>query len=435
MRQLFTLLLLISTIFSVTAQETISFSKTEILQKVKENNQQLKISEQNVKISQGELQQSSAIFLPNISVSHTAMATTNPLMAFGSKLNQEILTTADFNPSLLNNPQQIENFTTKIEVLQPLINLDGLYQRNAAKLKTTANKLQTQRTEEALILEANKIYMQLQLAYRTITVLEKAKNTALENKKIAMHNFEEGYLKQADVLAVEVRVLEVENQLNFAQNNVLNTSNYLSLLMNDTSGFIIKPSDSLTIEFNTNPNTTLSKNRTDIKAMRLTSDTYKQLYKSEKMTFLPRLNAFANYELHDDALFKTTANGYTFGAQLSWNLFEGNKRFGKLKSSKAHYKKSKIEFQSYLQKSQLELNKAVRNFEQTKSQLKLASLAMEQSKKAFEIRNNRFKEGLEKPSDLLNAETKYAQKQLDYYTAIFQHNYAIAYLQFLSNQH
>ncbi len=37
---------------------------------------------------------------------HTGISTTNPLMAFGSKLNQEILTQADFNPDLLNNPEQ-----------------------------------------------------------------------------------------------------------------------------------------------------------------------------------------------------------------------------------------------------------------------------------------------------------------------------------------
>lgn len=37
-------------------------------------------------------------FLPNITASHTGMATTNLLMALGSKLNQEIITTNEFNP-------------------------------------------------------------------------------------------------------------------------------------------------------------------------------------------------------------------------------------------------------------------------------------------------------------------------------------------------
>jgi outer membrane protein TolC len=48
------------------------------------------------------------------------------------------------------------------------------------------------------------------------------------------------------------------------------------------------------------------------------------------------------------------------------------------------------------------------------------------------IRTNRFEQGLEKTSDLLMAETQFAQKQLEYYQTIFEYNYAQAYLQFLT---
>ena len=55
-----------------------------------EQNSRLKISVEAFNEAKGDYRQSNAIFLPNISVSHTGFATTNPLMAFGSKLNQEI---------------------------------------------------------------------------------------------------------------------------------------------------------------------------------------------------------------------------------------------------------------------------------------------------------------------------------------------------------
>ncbi len=63
------------------------------------------------------------------------MATTNPLLAFGFKMNQEIVTQADFDPNKLNNPSQINLFATKFEVQQPIINVDGIFQRKAAKAK------------------------------------------------------------------------------------------------------------------------------------------------------------------------------------------------------------------------------------------------------------------------------------------------------------
>ena len=61
-------------------------------------------------------------------------------------------------------------------------------------------------------------------------------------------------------------------------------------------------------------------------------------------------------------------------------------------------------------------------------------LALEQSKESLRIRENRFKEGLEKTSDLLLAETQYAQKQLEYYQTIFEYNYAQAYLEYLTKE-
>jgi hypothetical protein len=56
-------------------------------------------------------------------------------MAFGSKLNQATITASDFNPEILNNPDRTTNFATKIEVLQPIINVDGLYGRQAARAR------------------------------------------------------------------------------------------------------------------------------------------------------------------------------------------------------------------------------------------------------------------------------------------------------------
>ena len=71
-------------------------------------------------------------------------------------------------------------------------------------------------------------------------------------------------------------------------------------------------------------------------------------------------------------------------------------------------------------------------FLDAQNNLKLTELALQQSKEALRIRTNRFKEGLEKTTDLLQAETKFAQKQLEHYTTIFQYNYALAYVQFLT---
>ena len=428
---LLSFVLLFSTML-VKAQQVLPISKHDVLTKVSESNTSLKISEQDFNQAKADYRQTNAVLLPNISVSHTGIATTNPLMAFGSKLNQEILTQSDFNPALLNDPSQIENYATKFEIQQPLINVDGMFQRKAAKTKMQAMELQTARTSDYLEFEVDKAYMQLQLAYKAVDVLEKALEAANANKKLADNSFAQGYLQRSDVLAVEVRVTEVQNQLQSAKSNVSNASNYLSFLMNDSQDVVYKPSDSLTIATFELDNKSVSESRSDIQAMQLASDAYMNMHKADKMAFLPRLNAFGSYELYDDQVFQGDANGYLFGAQLSWNVLEGTKRFGKAQKSKAEFEKSKLQLEQYVSQSNLEFNKAKRMLLDAENKLKLTELALQQSEESLRIRTNRFKEGLEKTSDLLITETQFAQKQLEYYQTIFEYNYAQAYLNFLT---
>ncbi len=420
---------------SLHSQEIKLISKQEVIDRVHENNATIKISERSFDMAKADFRQTNAVLLPNISISHTGIATTNPLMVFGSKLNQEILTAADFDPNLLNNPDQIRNFATKIEVQQPIINIDGFYQRKAAKTKMQAAELQTIRTKDYLIFEVEKAYMQLQLAYKAVDVLEKVFKTAMANKSLAENSFKQGYLQRADVLAVEVRVTEVQNQLQNAKSNVQNASNYLSFLMNENDAYILKPSDSLTITtFAMKTGETISNDRADIKAMEIASLAYETMHKAAKMAFLPRLNAFGSYELYDDNMFQTNANGYLVGAQLSWNVFEGSKRFGKAQKSKAEHERSKLQYDQYLSQSNLEFNRAKRMLLDAENKLKLTKLALQQSEESLRIRTNRFKQGLEKTSDLLTTETQFSQKQLEYYQTIFEYNYAQAYLNFLTKE-
>ena len=64
--------------------------------------------------------------------------------------------------------------------------------------------------------------------------------------------------------------------------------------------------------------------------------------------------------------------------------------------------------------------------------MKLSKLAFEQSQEAYRIRSNRFTQGLEKTTDLLQSETLQSQKELEYLQAVFEYNFAQEYLQFLT---
>ncbi len=416
------------------SQDTLAISKAEIWQKASDKNTQIKLAQQNFNAAQADYRQSNALFLPNITASHTGISTTNPLMAFGSKLNQGILTAADFNPTLLNKPDNVQNFTTKIEVLQPLINIDGLYARKAAKYKMEAYQLQTERTKEYLELEVNKAFMQLQLSYKAVSVLTKANTTAKANLQLVENYFAQGMLQKTDLLNVQVRVNEIKNQLQYAKTNVQNASDYLAFLLNEnTTNKVYKPIEALENSIVVTALTTkLSDSRKDIQAMEKSAAAYRKMLQSSKMTFLPNLNAFGNYQVNDNVIFGAKSKGYLVGAQLSWTLFDGYKTIGKIEKAKAELQKAEIETEQYKAQSQLELSKTNRQLKDADNKVSLSKLALEQSQEAFRIRQNRFTQGLEKTTDLLTSETQMIQKELEFLQAVFEYNFTQQYLQFLT---
>ncbi len=432
-RNIFIFLLGISGIIDVFAQDTVLVSRQGLIEKIN-NNLQVQLSSSEVEISNGDLLQSRSLFLPSVTISHTAMVTNNPLMAFGSKLNQEVVGVEDFDPSRLNDPSRIDNYATDISILQPLINLDGINQRQAAKIQKEARVLQTERTKEYVEMELVKAYMQLQLTYMSIDVLKRAENTVNHAAKTIEDYFDQGLVQMSDVLAVKVRENEVENQLQEARSNVRNASDRLVFMIDDELGTGIYKPINLTFpvvdEFD--PETELDDTRKDIMAMDLSVHGRERLLNSSRSTALPRLNAFGSYQLYDDNLFGMDAGGYLMGVQLSWNIFNGYKNIGKIEKAKAGLLKSKLENENYKAKSQLELNVAKRQLQDARDRVRLTKQAFEHSREAFRIRQDRFSEGLEKTTDYLMSETQMYKKELEHQQAIFEYHSTKELVRFLT---
>ena len=426
--------LIIFTMMSeIRAQSSSFINLEEVKARAKEKNNNLKISQQEYALAKAQYESSRAVLLPQIRLSNTSTFTNNPLNAFGFKLLQRDVTAADFDPDLLNDPGNVENFNTRIELMQPLINVDGWKERKMANLNLEASNLQVQRTSEYVELEAVKTYMQLQLAYKSAEVIEKAKETAIQNHVWAKNSFQQGLMQSAAYLDMEVRVSEVDHKLNLAKSNIQNVSEYLAFLIGEDKNSNLRPVDTLALDLiNSEENYTLNMERKDLLAMQYSVDAQEQMFASSKMRFIPRANAVANYEWNDASFMGFGANNYLIGLQFSWDIFSGYKNIGKVHQEKALLEKANLEKEKYVQESELEINKAKRRFADSKNQIELSKLALQQSKEAFRITSNRFKQGLEQSKDLLFAETKYHEKELEHAQAIFNFNFSKIYLKFLT---
>ena len=392
-----------------------NLSLREALELADQGNWDVLRSMEYLEQSHGSLKESNTLFLPQVRFSETYTTTTDPLMVFGFKLKQEITEIADFDPESLNNPERIENFNTRIEVAQPLINLDGLWRRKAA-LAQTENSEESHRWTKSLVnLQTKTLYFKLQLISSEVSVLEKMHEASMENSQNALNLFEEGMVSKSDLLAAQLRTTEYESALLDLENQKFRINADLLHYLQLPSDLELIPTDSIDpqlMELLLPQISEVPETRADLKALNSQLEASEYELKSLQYAHLPRVNLVGSYEWNDQVFFGNNASNYMVGASLTWDLFQGGSRAGKMQQAKSSTRIADLNYREKLSQSNSELRHLRNQIQLTSKQLELADLAEEQSSESFTIISDRYAEGLEKTSDLLSAEAELLDKKL-----------------------
>lgn len=395
------------------------------------NNASLKVSGLEAQIAKSNYRQTDAILLPHVELGYTAMATNNPLNAFGFKLQQENVTAADFDPTHLNNPGNTKDFSAKVEVMQPLINVDTYFQRAAARKQKELYQYKHKRTQEFVQFDVTKAYLTLQLANRSVSVLEESWQNAKRIEANTRRYFEQGLIKKSDLLNVQVNVATVESYLTKAKSNVSNASEALALTMGEPASAIYNV-DSLQLESETaSVATEVSPARSDLMALQKASEASSMKVKAAQMSCYPKLNAFGSYQLNDYKMDRFNANSYMVGLKVSWTIFNGLNNYHKINSSKAELEKVNTQLRQQTDQSQLELNKAHRDRMDLLAEINRQNVSVTQAEESLRILQDRYNEGLVSTTDLLMAHSQLLQQKLSLAQSIYGNNLTLAYLEFL----
>lgn len=420
-------------VFSITpllaqGQNKFSLSLNEALQLAKEGNYELKLAQAEVDKMQADKNKSLAVFLPQVTFSETYVKTDDPLNVFGLKLKQKIVSMTDFNPLLLNNPNEFKNYNTKLEVLQPLINLDGFFGRNAAAEGLAALDFKRQRTENYIDFMVKATYYQLVLTMNSLDVINQALNTAKANRKLIKDYYDEGMITKADYLRGEVYVANVESQKVEVENTLQKVNDNLRVMLGFEKDVNIQPTDTLSLPqiSSTNFDTkSILESRSDIQAYSYKVSSFKSMKLMNQMKFLPRLNAFGTYEYNDDKAFGNSAKNWMIGLNLQWNIFNGFQNVAGVQKSAAELDQAEIEYRKALTKGQNEIEEAFRDLETAKTKVNLAKTAAEQSDESLKITHDRYEKGMEKTTDLVNAQTAASDAHLNYLQAVYFYNVSV----------
>ena len=381
--------------------------------------------------------QSLGVFLPQLTAREQGLFTTDPVNAFGSKLRQERFAQPDFSVDVLNTPDRVDFFGTQLEVKQPILNLDGIFERRAAADAARAAGYRADRTEAVVSFRVKKGYYGLLLAERQVGVIDSALAAARANRDQAQALFEEGIINRADRLAAEVRVSELESRRTEAVARRQNAADRLRFLIGLEDDVRIEPTDSLTRESTTVGRMslrTVNQRRSDMRALRARADAAREQTRSRWLAFVPTLNARGTTGWYDDTPFGTSGQSWTAGVSLSWSLFEGFQQIGRAQEAEAKQQRAQIVLEQQALENEVEITAARRDLMSARTQIEQAQRAVDQAEESLRIRSDRYAEGMARTTDLLQAEATLAERRLAYLRALYQHNVAVYRLELLTEQ-
>jgi TolC family type I secretion outer membrane protein len=370
-------------------------------------------------------------FLPRVDVSEAYSRTNSPLWAFGTKLNQSVITTQDFNPDLLNRPDAIDNFKTALSLSWNLFDGGQTWIGfRQAKDNVNAGNLALARREQEVIAETAATYVGCLMAEENLKVVLQALETAQAHLKVVEDRERSGLAVKSDVLRAQVRICDLIQQRLHAESQVKITLAALGSVMGkpevisgaiNLEGTFKKciPTEGALEEWLANA----LENRPDLKQLQVQEGVAKGQVSRERAARYPSLALQGNYEINSED-FTENEDNYTVGATLQLPLYTGHRISGRSAEAKAVLSSIGAMRNGMELAIRMETQKAFYNAQSSWQSIQVAQTGVSQAEEALRIVFNRYTNGLLAMISLLDAQTALQQAQTQHFKAM--HDYKVA---------
>jgi outer membrane protein TolC len=326
---------------------------------------------------------------------------TDPLVAFGFQLRQRTVTSASFDPDLLNNPAARGDFQTGFSADVPLINPDAWSARAAASRAADAEAARADWTRTGVQVRVTEAWAGAVVAAERIRMLEAALASAGAHVREAERLAREGLVTRSDVLLASVKQGEVETQLESARGDreialrhlalALGTPEDTALLVPDSLpalGFVAAAADT---------------GRSDVRAAQLSLEAADAGAARAGRTMLPRLNGFGRYDWHDPNTPFGGRGMWTAGVQLSWSPFTNARDIAARSGARADAAAARAAAALAEATAALELTEARIRAQVAERALVIAERSVGQSVEAHRVVARKYAGGMVTISELLDA--------------------------------
>jgi len=418
---------------SVAADQNIPPSEpltmAEAIQIAVNQNPHVKAANFQVKVVESNTIQARSGFYPQIDLSETFNRTTNPMWAFGTKLNQAAITQGDFDPARLNDPDPINNFTSNFSASWSVF--EGGRTKlgwEQAKQNLSIASLTLERTRQNVIVQTAKAYVGLVLAQKNIMVTKQALDTSNANLNMIKSRYNSGFVVKSDLLRAMVYIADLEQQQLLAESRFKINEAMLNASMGSGEANPLNPVTPLTIgvEINGSIDTwidaALSK-RPEMENLRLEEEIAKKEVEKSRAGHYPDVNLVGNYEINSED-FSDSADNYTIGAVMRVNIFSGNRITEETKAAKSLLSRVQEMQKSIELGIKVQVREAFLKAKSARKRIEVAKTAVDQAEEGLRIVRNRYNNGLLTIVGLLDAELACQQAHTNYFKAL--HDYKVA---------
>lgn len=400
-----------------------SLTLPQAVQKALVTSPRVNAAQSHVEASEARLAGVRSGLFPKLDVSEEFIRTNNPVGAFSAKLNQGAFTRADFDPSVLNSPNALNNFATTFSVTLPLFDSGqtwiGLGQ---AGLDKRAAAMGATRTRQEVISETVIAYTGVQVAQESLRVVEQALDTARANMKLIRSRLESGLVVKSDLLRAEVRVAELEQAQVEGQSQV----EIAAAALNAAMGLPVEMAFRLTTPLEVGPEVqeTLEiwtrralEQRPDLEQVKSREKIAAEEVSKGKAAHLPSLHLLGNYQLNSED-FSDSAESYGVGAMVRFNLFNGYNIQAKVEEARSGLRYAQAVSRQMELAVTMETKQAFLQAQSSWQRIQVARAAVGQAEEGLRIVRNRYENGLYTIVNLLDGEVALQQTRSNYLRAL-----------------
>ncbi len=374
-------------------------------------------------------------YLPRLNFSESFQRSNNPVFVFGSLLTQHQFTASNFDLGLLNRPEALSNYQSRLSVEQVLWDSRQTSRGvEAARLGQQISGQDTRRSRSDIVLGVLRAYFAVTLAQKSLELAEQSLGSAAADLGRARSIFEAGRSTEADVLAVRVHVAAVKEQQIRARNDL----EVSQATLNDALGVSLDRKFDLTttlepvggggrdLEEYRRLATERRPERRQAELAQSLAQTQQQVAQS---AYWPQVVFQGTVEADRQRYFTRGGANWLTAVSLRWNLWNGGETRARLDQARFAEERAEALLKRADSAIQLEVRKAYLDVRAAAQRLEVTTVAVAEAEEAHRIVQNRHVAGLTTVTELLRSDTALSAARTRKLAAVYDLRVAAAALE------